>query len=130
MTDLSTVDLSERQWAGRQPGILHMNPSRDYPWYGTYLGNREMSEQQFNGLITANMPLVNPPTLTVRRNATDKEMWWGTNQFPPYFQFECPVIKSLADGRYKVISPSGAVKIVLKDGWVTRPGKRKSPSIW
>lgn len=124
------TDLSERKNMGRQPATLYVTPSGEHPWYGTYLGNRALSEQQFNAMISAGLDLTSPETVTVRRNATDREMWWGLNSFPPYFEFECPVLSRLADGRIKVIAPSGANKIVLSDGWATRPGKRKSAGAW
>lgn len=119
------MDLSDRICAGRMPASVTISPSRDYPWYGRYQPDRSLTEQQYNALISAGCDPTNPETITVRRNATDQEMWWGTDQFPPYFEFECPIVSRLADGRVKVIAPSGANKIVLRDGWVTRPGKRK-----
>jgi hypothetical protein len=117
--------LTDRECAGRMPKSVTISPSGEYPWYGRYQDGRRLSEQQHNALISAGADPVNPETITVRRNATDREMWWGIGQYPPYFEFECPVVARLADGRIKVISPSGANKIVLRDGWATRPGKRK-----
>jgi len=119
------TDISDRICMGRMPANVLISPSREYPWYGRYQADRVLTEQQYNALITAGADPTTAETITVRRNASEQELWWGTNQYPPYFEFECPVVARLADGRIKVIAPSGSNKIVLRDGWVTRPGKKR-----
>ncbi|MDR6850159.1 hypothetical protein [Sphingomonas sp. BE137] len=103
-----------------------VTPSNPNPWYGTIREGRRFTEQQNAKLISANKDPLTCESIEVRRNATDREYYWPTGTYPPFFAFDCPVLARMADGRVKVIAPSGQNKIVLKDGWVTRPGRRKS----
>lgn len=116
----------ERTCIGRQPAVMLITPSAPYSWYGTIRDNRRFTEQQNAKLITAGKDPLTCEAITVRRNATDREHYWPLGSLPPYFAFDCPVVAHMADGRVKVIAPSGENKIVLKDGWVTRPGRRRS----
>ena len=110
---------------GRQPDIKLVTPSSVNPWYGTIVEGRPFTKEQEAQLISRGIGPVGCEAIEVRRNATDREFYWGIGQRPPFFAFQCPVIGRMADGRIKVISPSGFPKIVLRDGWVTRPGKPK-----
>lgn len=116
----------ERICIGRQPAVMMVTPSAPYAWYGTIRDERRFTEQQIGKLITAGKDPLTCEAIEVRRNATDREHYWPIGSLPPYFAFECPVVTRLADGRIKIIAPSGENKIVLRDGWVTRPGRAKT----
>jgi hypothetical protein len=124
------TDMEGRNCKGRQPEALKWTPSGKQPWYGTIMPERRFTRQQEAALLSAGKCPLTCETITVRRNAADGEFWWPTGSYPPFFEFECPKVSTLADGRHKIIAPSGDTKIVLHDGWVTKPGKRKAPSLW
>ena len=85
--------------------------------FGSLLGMRHALEPD-------HLAVIDPPTvevITVRRQATDREMWWPIGSPPPVFAFECPVIHRRADGKVRVIAPAGMVKLVRADGWAGFP---------
>lgn len=112
---------------GRQPETPRIVPSRPNPWYGHILTGHTFTVEQLQAVERGGL---NPETIeriTVRRNATDDEHWWPAGSLPPIFEFECPVLGHRIDGRVRVISPSGMVKLVFADGWTTaRRARRKS----
>lgn len=121
---------------GRQPDRIQINPSRQYPWYGaivggelvgfgghTVKGGERFTEQQADQLRKRGKSPETVDTMTVRRNSTDRELWSG-DRLRPVYEFECPVLSRQADGRARVIAPSGAVKLVEADGW-TSPYRRR-----
>jgi hypothetical protein len=122
---------------GRQPSCIRVTPSKaPSPWYGAIVGGEKtgfnghsiaggqrFTEQQVAQLIERGRDVLTVETMTVRRNSTDAEIWSGINQPRPVYEFECPVIHRRADGRVRVIAPSGAEKLVEADGWIA-PWKR------
>jgi len=62
--------------------------------------------------------------MTVQRNAGDHEICNGTG-LPGVYQFECPVLSRRADGRVRVIAPSGVEKLVEGDGWTSPRRSRR-----
>ena len=122
---------------GRQPNRIHINPSRQYPWYGAIVGgvltgfdNRSVTggerftEQQADQLRKRRLNPETVEAMTVRRNSTDREIWCPIGQLRLVYEFECPVLSRQADGRARVIAPSGSVKLVEADGW-TSPYRRR-----
>ncbi|WP_242183288.1 hypothetical protein [Sphingomonas sp. CARO-RG-8B-R24-01] len=112
-----------RQFVGRQPEIKLVTPSKPNPWYGSFEEGKPFTHQQVAAMITAGITPVGCEAIEVKRNATNGEYWWPLRSPPPYFAFQCPVIGRMADGRIKIISPSGLPQIVRSDGWVGAPGK-------
>ncbi len=124
---------------GRQPKVRYITPSKPNPWYGTIDGYAESEfaqvggarftlEQQY-GLACRGLVADTVETITAKRQATDREMWWPAGQLPPVFAFECPVVGRHHDGRLRVISPSGTEKLIREDGWTSWP-KTKPRRIW
>ena len=107
----------------RQPDKITINPSRAYPWYGTAGEGERFTAEQRAALTQHGEDPETIEAITVRRSATTTEMAWPYDMAAPVFEFECPVVQRLTDGRVKVIAPSGENKIVLGDGWVRRPRK-------
>ena len=125
---------------GRQPANYLITPSKPRPaWYGTIeggektgfgghsiTGGQRFTNEQARECISRGLDVLTAPAMTVRRNSTTDETWIGAHQLRPVYQFECPIIRKMADGRVRVIAPSGAEKLVEADGW-TSP-HRKSGS--
>ena len=119
---------------GRQPARVQIAPSKSYPWYGSIRGGvadaigikggDRFTVQQEAELIRQGRDVPTAEALLVKRQASARELYWPLGQLPPVFAFQCPVIGHRADGKVKVISPSGDVKHVLPDGWSHRPFRR------
>jgi hypothetical protein len=107
----------------RQPETVIITPSNPSPWYGWVAEGERFTPQQKAFWAKLGRE-AEPEMVTVFREATTREMWWSSISGPPVFQFDCPVIKRLADGRIRVISPYGMDKIILASGWVREPSKR------
>lgn len=109
----------------RQPAQLVVTPSNQSPWVGWLNAPGDRFTRAQLGAMKANN--IDPDThkrfVTVFREATTREMWWPRGDAPPVFQFDCPVMSETADGRLRVIAPSGDVKIVLANGWVKIPSR-------
>ncbi|WP_245653601.1 hypothetical protein [Sphingomonas pituitosa] len=109
----------------RQPSNLVITPSNQSPWVGWLNAPGDRFTRAQLGAMKANN--IDPNThafiITVFREATMREMWWPRGDAPPVFQFDCPVMSVTSDGRYRVIAPSGDVKIVLANGWVKMPSR-------
>jgi hypothetical protein len=57
-------------------------------------------------------------------------MYWPLGSLPPVYAFACPVLQRRGSlGRLRVIAPSGEVKMVYPDGWITPPPRspRRGP---
>jgi hypothetical protein len=109
----------------RQPDKLVVTPSNQSPWVGYIDEDDRFTRAQraamsMRNIVVSDLLFV----VTVFREATTREMWWASTAAPPVFQFDCPVLQVLGDGRLKVIAPSGDVKIVLANGWVRTPSRR------
>lgn len=125
---------------GRQPASWLVTPSKSpYPWYGTIedgektgfdghsiKGGRRFTNEQARECMSRGLDVLTAPAMTVRRNVGLLELSLGTIRPVPVYEFECPIIRKLADGRVRVIAPSGVEKLVEADGW-TSP-HRKSGS--
>lgn len=112
----------------RQPDKIVITPSNQSPWIGSVdAPDQRFTLQQLYVLSLAGRDPAQVEAVTVFREATTREMWWPTGSPPPVFQFDCPVVQRLGDGRIKVIAPGGDKKIVLANGWVRMPsrGNRK-----
>ena len=115
---------------GRQPHPVIITPSKPQPWYGSIVsgeiragavvGGETLTREQCASMASLKLG-PEPPTLTVKRQATDREMWWPLGSLPPILAFECPIIGDRKDGRVKVLAPSGVGKRVDADGWAHRP---------
>ncbi|MBB5697024.1 hypothetical protein [Sphingomonas yantingensis] len=110
---------------GRQPATPRVIPSHPNPWYGGIVDGDPFTTQQRAELSRLSIDPAAVERMTVRRNASDAEMWWPAGSLPPVYQFECPVLGRRADGRVRIISPSGMGKLVFADGWVTGRQARK-----
>lgn len=111
---------------GRQPEILQIIPSKPNPWYGTIVDGEPLTLEQLRTLDRMSLDPTNTKRVTVRRNATDWEMWWPIGNLPPVYEFECPLLRRRADDRLHVIAPDGTGKLVFADGWTTpRRGRWK-----
>lgn len=108
---------------GRQPAVIYITPSQPNPWYGTIVEGQRFTAQQVYWLRVKGIDHETVEAMTVMRQATDREYYWGPGQQAPEFHFECPVLGRRADGRVKVMAPAGDVKLVFGDGWVRRPHK-------
>jgi hypothetical protein len=116
---------------GRQPSCIRVTPSKEpSPWYGAIVGGEKtgfdghsitggqrFTEQQVAQLIKRGADILTAPAITVRRNA--HEIYHNFLELPGVYEFDCPVVHRRADGRVRVIAPSGAEKIVEGDGWTT-----------
>jgi len=125
---------------GRQPSAWLVTPSKTpYAWYGTIedgekvgfgghsiKGGRRFTNEQAREVMKRGLDVLTAPAMTVQRNVGMLELTPGPPGLPSVYQFECPIIRKLADGRVRVIAPSGAEKLVEADGW-TAP-RRKSGS--
>lgn len=125
---------------GRQPlsHSIRIAPSNPNPWYGSIIGGTDGSNgieggerftvEQRMRLRERGLDPAQVETVTVKRNATHNEAYWGIGQVPPQFHFDCPVIGRGRTGKLKVICPAGWVVDVNPDGWSGKPGKPRSPS--
>ena len=118
---------------GRQPASFLITPSKPRPaWYGTIeggektgfgghsiIGGQRFTNEQARECISRGLDVLTAPAMTVRRNVGMLELCLGTRGIPPVYEFQCPIIRKLADGRVRVIAPSGAEKIVEGDGWTS-----------
>ena len=123
---------------GWQPARILVTPSKTpSAWYGairgavktgfgdhSITGGARFTEQQNEALISRGMDILTAEAMTVQRNAGDHEICNGTG-LPGVYQFECPVLSRRADGRVRVIAPSGAEKLVEADGW-SSPDRKQS----
>lgn len=111
---------------GRQPETPVIIPSKPNPWYGAIIDGSVFTREQLSELEKRDRDPATVERMTVRRNATDREMWWPNGSLPPVYEFECPVLGRRADGRVRVIAPNGFGKLVYSDGWITpRYARRK-----
>ncbi|TCP91862.1 hypothetical protein C8J42_103554 [Sphingomonas sp. PP-CE-1A-559] len=118
---------------GRQPAAWLVTPSKTpYAWYGTIedgekvgfgghsiKGGRRFTNEQARECMSRGLDVLTAPAMTVRRNVGILELSLGTFRPLPVYEFECPIIRKLADGRVRVIAPSGAEKLVEGDGWTS-----------
>lgn len=123
---------------GRQPATYLVTPSKARPaWYGTIEGGEKtgfgghsitgglrFTNEQARECISRGLDVLTAPALTVRRHPSMDEIWCGAHQAKPVYQFECPIIRRMADGRVRVIAPSGVEKLVEADGWTSPDRKR------
>ncbi len=124
---------------GRQPATFLITPSKRRPaWYGTIdggektgfgghsiIGGQRFTNEQARECISRGLDVLTAPAMTVRRNVGMLELCLGTRGIPPVYEFQCPIIRKLADGRVRVIAPSGAEKIVEGDGWTSPDRSRR-----
>ncbi|KQN12028.1 hypothetical protein [Sphingomonas sp. Leaf28] len=124
---------------GRQPATYLITPSKPRPaWYGTIeggektgfgghsiTGGKRFTNEQARECISRGLDVLTAPAITVKRNSSIDEIWSGAHGPRPVYQFECPIIRRMADGRVRVIAPSGVEKIVEADGW-TSPDRKQS----
>lgn len=136
MTSVATNPARSRPMGnriGRQPRHILVTPSKQpSAWYGQIRGGQvsplgvdggeRFTVQQQEQLIARGIDIPTAESITVFRNAADREVWWPAGTLPPVWSFECPVIRRLATGQVRVIAPSGAEEIVEHDGW-TRPAR-------
>jgi hypothetical protein len=126
---------------GRQPFAAPVKPSGRFLWYGgisgsegnprsetampdTYrVGGERFTREQAEALKERGLRPEAVETMTVKRQATDREIYCGVGRLPPVFAMECPVVKREAD-KVRVISPSGQLAWVRPDGWVKAPRTR------
>lgn len=123
---------------GRQPVAYLITPSAArFPWYGTIeggektgfgghsiTGGQRFTNEQARECISRGLDVLTAPAMTVRRNSTMNEIWCGFRDLRPVYEFECPIIRKMADGRVRVIAPSGDEKLVEADGWTAPYRKR------
>lgn len=109
---------------GRQPAVIHIVPSKQQPWYGAIVPDHRFTAQQLAQLGKRGLDPTTVGVLTVRRNATTREMYWPLGSLPPVYAFDCPVIAHGTD-RVTVIAPDGSTRKVYLDGWTTPPPKRR-----
>jgi hypothetical protein len=126
---------------GRQPASYIVTPSKArFPWYGTIeggektgfgghsiTGGQRFTNEQARECISRGLDVLTAPAMTVRRNVGIMELSVGTFRPVPVYQFECPIIRKMADGRVRVIAPSGDEKLVEADGW-TAPYRKRTVS--
>ncbi len=105
----------------RQPDQIYIVPSKPNAWYGDWNEGERFSGYQLLAMRSLDLDPATVEVITVRRQATDREMWWPIGSPPPVFAFECPVIHRRADGKVRVIAPAGMVKLVRADGWAGFP---------
>lgn len=118
------------QVLGRQPRIVLVTPSKaGSPWLGYILDGQRFTEQQQAALISRGMDVLTAKAMTVRRKVRIEDEVWPTFDPWPIYEFECPVLNTLANGYINVISPSGKVKAVQGDGWIAKP-KRTARGGW
>lgn len=126
---------------GRQPFIVTISPSKIFPWYGAIpgsegnpqsatamrdiyrVGGARFTSQQMGEMKNRRIDPASVETMTVQRQASDREIYCGVGRLPPVFAMECPVVKREAD-KVRVISPSGQLAWVRPDGWVKAPRTR------
>lgn len=113
----------------RQPEEVVLTPSNWSPWYGWCDAGQRFTRTQLYALKQAGRDPAAVETITVFREATQREMYWPKNQPPPVYQFDCPVTGRMRDGRVRVIAPSGEGKIVLGSGWVREPSRLNQPML-
>lgn len=111
----------------RQPDRIVLTPSNWSPWYGWIDEGERFTRTQLYALGQAGLDASTVETIAAYREATQREMYWPKNEPPPVFQFDCPVIGHLKDGRVRVIAPSGESKIILGNGWVRQPSRLNLP---
>ena len=100
---------------GRQPEVCYFTPSKPNPWYGTIIEGRRYTGEQLRALDALKVHPDKVASITVRRNATTREMWWPQGGTPPQYEFECPVRVRRGD-RVQVISPAGLHVWINADG--------------
>lgn len=105
----------------RQPERLYITPSKPNPWYGTIVEGDPLTIEQRRALAQQQLDPAKIETLKVRREATSREFYWGRNQAPPVFAFDCPVLDRRRDGKIRVIAPGGWAELILPNGWVRPP---------
>lgn len=119
---------------GRQPSRLYISPSKTYLWYGCIIGGThndlatvgglQFTEQQTEAMCARGVDPETCEVMTVKRQATDREICSGWGVMPPVFAFDCPVLGRRADGKVKIITPSGDAKFIRGDGWANKPRTR------
>jgi hypothetical protein len=117
---------------GRQPSIMKWTPSKGLPWYygdirgfteenGAQIGGERFTVEQQLSMAVHGIAPDTRQTMTVYRQATDQEWWWGSGSLPPRFAFECPIVTLRPDLRLTIIAPDGRTMPVYQDGWAKRP---------
>ncbi len=119
------VPMEGRNCVGRQPEVMYVTPSKPNIWYGMVVADQRFTTQQSAKLIELGRDPVTAEAIAVKRNATDREFYWNNRQLPPYFEMMCPVLARRADGKIKVIAPSGGFTFVRPDGWAGAPGRAR-----
>lgn len=114
----------------RQPATIIITPSASQPWYGTAAEGDRYTRQQLYHMVQRGMNPATAEAITVKREATSKEMWWPIGEAPPIFEFDCPIISRRRDGKLNVLTPSGDVKAVLDDGWVVAARRKRKSMGW
>lgn len=110
---------------GRQPMSMVISPSSQSPWIGWVDRGQRFTRTQIYYLRKRGLDPATVEGVMVRRCATQREMFWGRDDPTPAFEFECPLILRRADGRLNILAPSGESKIVMADGWVAHPKKKR-----
>jgi len=116
--------VTEPDILGRQPNPVFITPSNPNPWYGTIVDGRPLTEQQMAAMAAAGLD-ASCELILVSRNATSREMWWPKSSPTPRYQFACPVLERLRNGRIRIISPSGLTETVDADGFAGRALAKK-----
>jgi len=110
---------------GRQPKVLHISPSKSYPWYGKIIEGRRFTVEQELGLAHLGIKPDDVEAMKVRRTSNDNEFWTPLYTYPPVFEFECPILGHRADGKVKVLSPCGDAKLIFSNGWIGKHPKKR-----
>lgn len=126
---------------GRQGYHCHWTPSgkAPSPWFGTIIngiknraaqeGGERFTREQLYELNARGLDPETVETMTVKRQATQDEVWFARTSMPPVFAFDCPVIGKGTEGRIRVIAPGGPTKLVQPDGWA-KPPRTRPERIW
>jgi len=98
------------------PNKAYITPSNINPWRGGRAEGARWTRSQLRQLEARGIDPAGAEGMMVRSVATERDMWWPKTELAPVFVFECPVLGRRADGRVRVISPAGMVKLVNADG--------------
>lgn len=120
-----TLRPQQRACLGRQPGLQLVTPSKPNPWFGTAAEGDRYTVQQLHEMARLKLDPEVVESILVKRLSSYKENWWPKGGLTPFYQFECPVLGRLRDGRVKILAPAGLPMIVFGDGWATRPNELK-----
>lgn len=99
-------------------------PSKMGDWDGSIREGERFTNEQMHAMVARGLIPAEVETLIVRRSASAREVSWGIYDQAPVYEHECPVIGRQADTRVKVISPSGAPKLVWPTGDITKRARK------